>query len=60
MAHSAQFVTPPPEENEDKRKREIWVFYSLVVLNFPPVLTMVGSEEGVFRPDAFAVEPGDP
>lgn len=30
--------------------------YSLVVLNFPPVPTVAGREEGVFRPGAFAVE----
>lgn len=59
MACPAQFVTPPPQEKEDKRKRERWVFYSLVVLNFPPVPTVVGRKEGVFRPAAFAVEPGD-
>lgn len=56
IVRPAQFVTLPPKENEDKMKRERWVFYSLVVLNFPPVPTVVGREEGVFRPGAFVVE----
>lgn len=41
MACSAHFVTAPPKENEDKRKREVWIFYSLVLLNFSPVPTVV-------------------
>lgn len=60
MACSAQFVTTPPKKNEHKRKREVWIFYSLVVLNFSPVSTTIVRKEGLFRPGALAVEPGGP
>lgn len=63
MACSAHFVTTPPKENEDKRKREVWIFYSLIVLNFSHVPTVVLRKKGMFRlfrPGAFAVEPGGP
>lgn len=60
MACSAQFVTTPPKENEDKRKREVWIFYNLVMLNFSPVPAVVVRKEGMFRPGAFAVQPGGP
>lgn len=60
MACSAWFVTIPPKENEHKTKREVWTFYSLVMLNFSPVPPVVVRNEGMFRPGAFVVEPGGP
>lgn len=41
MACSAQFVTILPKENEHKRKREVWTFYNLVMLNFSPFPTVI-------------------
>lgn len=44
-----------PRKMRTRRKEIYGYFYNLAVLNFPLVCTMVGREEGVIKPGAFAV-----